>query len=183
GPLVQVMDPAIGRRWMLGRRLMEEVHAHTQTVPAKAWHEWALSDDFRRPLARRLRALGLRRSGLALIPKVAAAPTWRGAPLLDAATAFIARLVRTGGLQRGQQVERILCSVLEQALSNTGGGEKTVPDVYWSVRPAASSPDGEENVRFTGAILVRVRSLSPTQTDETAPSVPLGPELRAALAE
>src|SRR6266404_9774545 len=37
GPLVQVMDPATGRRWVSGRRLLEELHVHTATVPASSF--------------------------------------------------------------------------------------------------------------------------------------------------
>src|SRR4051794_21820263 len=50
GPLVQVMDPGVGRRWVSARQLLEEVYVHGHRVPAAAWHAWALSDDFRRPL-------------------------------------------------------------------------------------------------------------------------------------
>src|SRR5262249_39184193 len=57
GPFVQVMDPSVGRRWLRCDRLLEETYVHTQRLPARAWHDWALSDDFRRPLARRLRNL------------------------------------------------------------------------------------------------------------------------------
>jgi ATP-binding cassette subfamily B protein len=39
GPLVQVMDPAVGRRWTSRRQLLEQVHVHQQRVPAAAWAE------------------------------------------------------------------------------------------------------------------------------------------------
>src|SRR5262249_8099798 len=50
GPLVQVMDPAIGRRWVSTRQLLDDVYVHTHRVPAAQWHAWACSDEFRRPL-------------------------------------------------------------------------------------------------------------------------------------
>src|SRR6185312_2732372 len=59
GAVVQVMDPAVGRRWISGARLLEEVYVHTQRVPAGAWREWAGSPDFLRPLGARLGRLGL----------------------------------------------------------------------------------------------------------------------------
>jgi len=34
GSFVQIMDPASGRRWSAGRRLLEEVYVHTARVPA-----------------------------------------------------------------------------------------------------------------------------------------------------
>src|SRR5262249_13773383 len=53
GPLVQVMDPAVGRRWVRGREFLREVYVHSHRVPAELWHTWALSGAFRQPLARR----------------------------------------------------------------------------------------------------------------------------------
>src|SRR5262245_65379105 len=38
GPFVQVMDPSVGRRWLLGNRFLEEVYIHGQRLPARAWH-------------------------------------------------------------------------------------------------------------------------------------------------
>src|SRR5262249_51715474 len=61
GPLVQVMDPGVGRRWVSCRRLLDEVYVHGHRVPAAAWRDWASSEAFRLPLARRLRDLGLGR--------------------------------------------------------------------------------------------------------------------------
>src|SRR5262249_16357449 len=49
GPFIQVMDPAVGRRWLPCHRLLEEVYVHSHRLPAQAWHQWALSEDFRRP--------------------------------------------------------------------------------------------------------------------------------------
>src|SRR5271157_2012996 len=57
GPLVQVMDPAEGRRWLTCQQLLDEVYIHTLAYPADAWRDWAASDEFVRPLARRLRSL------------------------------------------------------------------------------------------------------------------------------
>ena len=44
GPWVQVMDPAVGRRWIRCTRLLEEVFRHKTNVGAPAWREWAASD-------------------------------------------------------------------------------------------------------------------------------------------
>src|SRR5205809_577138 len=41
GPLVQVMDPATGRRWMAGARFLEDVYVHQFPIAATAWREWA----------------------------------------------------------------------------------------------------------------------------------------------
>src|SRR5215469_15352483 len=60
GPLLQLMDPATGRRWVTLRRFLEDLYIHTATVPAEAWREWAGSDLFQATLRRRLRDLGIR---------------------------------------------------------------------------------------------------------------------------
>src|SRR5438067_2190086 len=66
GPLLQVMDPAVGRRWVRGAGFLQEVYVHALRVPAEVGRAWTSSAEYRRPLARRLRALGLNRAGKAL---------------------------------------------------------------------------------------------------------------------
>ncbi|HKB36972.1 MAG TPA: cysteine peptidase family C39 domain-containing protein, partial [Gemmataceae bacterium] len=67
GPLVQVMDPGVGRRWVSCRQFLDEVYVHAHRVPAVAWRDWAESEAFRLPLARRLRDLGLGRDAATFI--------------------------------------------------------------------------------------------------------------------
>jgi ABC-type bacteriocin/lantibiotic exporter with double-glycine peptidase domain len=176
GPLVQVMDPAVGRRWMTEGRLLEDVYAHTLAVPAEGWREWAASDDFRRPLAARLRELGVGRAARVLIERATAGSGWRPLATLDAATRFVAVLVRAGGLKRGRQAGRLLHSLVERDAAP--GAEPIIPDVHWSVRQAPPDPDGEEQLFFKGAVLVRIRGRAATRETAT-----LSPELAAAVAE
>src|SRR3954468_10596705 len=49
GGWVQVMDPAVGRRWARAGRLLRDVYEHAQPVPAEAWREWAGSESFLKP--------------------------------------------------------------------------------------------------------------------------------------
>ncbi|MBX3468210.1 MAG: ABC transporter permease, partial [Planctomycetes bacterium] len=58
GPLVQVMDPAGGRRWTTARHLEAELYAHTMALPADAFREYAGGPELTRPLGRRIDALG-----------------------------------------------------------------------------------------------------------------------------
>jgi len=46
GGLVQVMDPAIGRRWLTPRRLQKWLYTHAMPVPEVRWQEWANSEEF-----------------------------------------------------------------------------------------------------------------------------------------
>ena len=43
GRWLQVMDPAIGRRWTTCQRFADEIYRHELQVPAVAWREWAAS--------------------------------------------------------------------------------------------------------------------------------------------
>src|SRR5947199_3026796 len=61
GPFIQIMDPAKGRRWLRAARVDEEVYVHEHTVPARAWREWAASDEFLDPGGERIARLRLAR--------------------------------------------------------------------------------------------------------------------------
>src|SRR5438034_414686 len=59
GPMIQLMDPAVGRRWISAARFREEIYVHTATVAAEGWREWAGSDAFLKTLRRRMSGLGV----------------------------------------------------------------------------------------------------------------------------
>src|ERR671919_2112529 len=59
GPVVQLMDPATGRRWPTGQRFLHELYVHTMPFPAAAWREWAGSEACLGALRRRLEQVGL----------------------------------------------------------------------------------------------------------------------------
>src|SRR5262249_12354452 len=149
---------------------------------------WARSDDFRRPLARRLQDLGLGRGGGGQIERAVAAPGWRPLAALDASTRFAAGLVRAGALRRGREVRRMLPALLERTWSESPGQSECIPEAYWSVRPVPAGPGGEEQVVVRGAVLLRARGPRPSEVDAAnaaggAGSPPLSPELAAARAE
>jgi ATP-binding cassette subfamily B protein len=182
GPLVQVMDPAIGRRWMTAGQLLEEVYVHQFPIPAADWYDWACTDEFRRPLARRLAALGIGRDATTRIG-AAAAGGWRTLAALDAATRFVATLVRSGGVRRGRAARGLLEALQTRAAATANGAQAAVPEAYWSAWPAQAGPDGVEQVSLRGAVLVRVRGRCPAAPVPAGEAVALGPELAAALAE
>ena len=107
GPLVQVMDPAMGRRWLSCGQLLEEVYVHEQHVPAAAWRDWAVSADFQQPLTCRIRRLGFGLDSAALIEQAAAAPGWQALARLDAATRLVEALVQGGGVRRGREARTL----------------------------------------------------------------------------
>ncbi len=194
GHYTQVMDPAIGRTWLSDRRLLENLYSHIHQVPAAAWREWAGSDEFIDPLCRRLNNLRLSGNTIKrLISSVFACPSWYPLAALDASSRMVESLVRSGGLRRGHQAARFLDSLFTRTQAEDPKQAKSVPDVYWSVRPAPpdleSDPEEGEQVLLRGTVLIRAKgrlqegaSDSAGQAEEKADStVPLSPELIAAL--
>jgi len=191
GHVVQLMDPATGRRWPTCQRFLHELYVHTMPFPAPAWREWAGTEECLGALRRRLAQVGL--SGGAMARLVEAAlldPSWRPLAALDASTRMVAAVVRAGGLRRGRQAARVLERCFERARDEPAGEDESIPADYWMVRPAPSGAADEAQVLLRGAVLVRVhgrRSTEPSLAGEVSQSpggpAPLSPELAAALEE
>ncbi len=191
GQMVQLMDPATGRRWLTTRQLLDELYIHTLPVPAEAWREWAATDEFLDPLRQRLAELGLKDPiREQLIETALVDDGWQALAALDAATRIVEAIVRSGGLRRGQQAGQVLESFFEQARQTATAEAPAIPATYWTVRPVPQEPDEPEQLFLRGAVLVRVRGRRPAgrpavPEEEATPdaSMPLSPELVAALEE
>jgi ATP-binding cassette subfamily B protein len=192
GRFVQVMDPAVGRRWLTTKQLLQALYVHVDSVPAAAWREWVSTEEFLGALRRRLGQLRLSRSAKdRLVEAVLADPSWHACAALDAATRIVDTLVRAGGLRPGRQAAHVLAAFFEQSRQEAVGERQTVPQSYWSVNPAPPGPDGEEQLFLQGAVLIRIRGRRlqdrARATDEASGSAdrpaPLSPELLAALEE
>jgi ABC-type bacteriocin/lantibiotic exporter with double-glycine peptidase domain len=183
GGLLQVMDPATGRRWTGLRQFLDSVYVHRMPVPASEWREWAGSEEFQGPLRAHLGELGLTPIETeALLGEALADPGWRPLATLDASVRMARSLVLSGALARGREAGRFLRSLLTRCREAPGGEESVIPESWWSVRPASSSsdPKADEQVILRGAVLVRVRGRR--APGESVPEE-LSPELAAALAE
>jgi ABC-type bacteriocin/lantibiotic exporter with double-glycine peptidase domain len=158
GRFLEVMDPAVGRRWVSAARFLSDLYIHRQPVAVEDWREYAGSEDFLAPLRQRLRALGIDddRAVTAAVDD----PGWRSLAALDAGIRMLASLVDSGAIDRGPESARVLDEFLRH--------DETIPEHYWSVRP-----DGNGLI-MRGAVLVRALGLSGARGD-------LGPELLAAL--
>ncbi|MBV9123115.1 MAG: ABC transporter permease, partial [Planctomycetes bacterium] len=176
GPLVQVMDPALGRRWLSCRQLLDETYVHDQRVSALDWRAWAGSEGFRRPLAHRLRLLGCGSSAQALIDQAATFPEWRPLARLDAATRLVEALVQGSGVRRGREARQLL-----QAL--VAAEDQAIPGASWSVQPASAQPDGVERLMLRGAVLVRLGGPAGAGAGPSAPPKSADPALTAVLNE
>jgi Peptidase C39 family len=191
GGVVQLMDPATGRRWPTGQRFLHELYVHTMPFPAAAWRAWAGSEECLGALRRRMAQVGI--SGGTMTGLVEAAqqdPGWRPLAALDASTRMVAAVVRAGGLRRGRQATRVLERFFERAREEPAGEGETIPADYWMVRPVPFGSAGEAQVLLRGAVLVRVRGRRPAEysmaggiLESPGGPAPLSPELAAALEE
>lgn len=188
GGFVQVMDPAIGRRWMPSRQLLSELYIHRMPVPAGEWRAWAVSGSFGQAVERRLRLLGVaRRAAAALLGRAADNPQWRSLAALDAAIRMTDSLVRAGGLRGGPEAARVLERLFEN--SRNPAQDELIPAHYWPVRPLPLRADADDQLLLRGAVLVRVRgkregaSTAAAQACAGTDAQPLSPELAAALNE
>jgi ATP-binding cassette subfamily B protein len=109
GNLLQVMDPATGRRWLTWKRFQDEIYIHTFPVPTQAWREWAGSEGLLSPLQRRMRDLKLEEAQIqSLVNSAVQDPGWRSLATLDASVRMTAALVRARGLVAGEQAGKVL---------------------------------------------------------------------------
>ena len=193
GSLFQIMDPAVGRRWVSDTELLAELFRHTMRLPETGVREWASSDKFLGPLDRRLAFLGLRAPARErLVAFACADATCQRLGALDAGTRLVDQLVRSGGLPRGGRLESLL-----ERLAGSTKESGSVPESFWSFWPAAAaaaaaaaagsdaSDDADEPEAFLrGAVLVSLQKPSPHGDAEAREAVTeLRPEVRRALHE
>ena len=169
GPLVQVMDPGSGRRWVSRESLLRDLYVHETGVPVDAVSEWLESPDFDAPLRRRTRDLGVDADGHDRLVRVAAVGGTAGRIALDAAVRMAASLVGAAVLRGGSEVERFVAASLAEPSS--------IPATYFTALLDAEGASSE--VRLRGAVLVRIRGIR--QKSEEAPE--MTPELARALEE
>jgi ATP-binding cassette subfamily B protein len=184
GPFLQLMDPASGRRWLRPGRLLDQVYAHRQRVPATAWREWVGSSEFQATLNARIRALGSSAQRASdLTGEALADPGWKSLAALDASVRMVEALARSGGVPRGAPSARIL-EVVIGGRAGTSGPE--IPGPFWMVAPSRSEGEGEEQLILTGAVLIRLKGLAVPASEPGGGERPhelLSPELAAALRE
>jgi ATP-binding cassette subfamily B protein len=107
-------------------------------------------------------------------------PGWRGLARLEAGTRSLGAIVRSEGLRRGAEAERVLERLIEQVSRDPKEELGVIPPNYWSAW-SAPPEDEEEQVFFKGAVLVHVKGRrSESAVAETGK---LPPEVAAALGE
>jgi ATP-binding cassette subfamily B protein len=167
GPWLQLMDPATGRRFTHANHFLRELYIHKMPVADEDWLEYARSDSFLSPLRRRIHRLGAS-DQMERVLRRAVNSGWEPLGSLDAAVRMVESIASSGALTRGRETSRVLESFLEET--------ETVPEHYWSVRPAKE----EGQLLLRGAVLVRALGRWP-ETVRKEHRAPSSPELIAAL--
>lgn len=188
GKWVQVMDPAVGRRWLKEQVFLDELYRHTMAVPADAWREWAASPESLESLAARARSIGASSEEFCRWRQIVLADVgWWALATLDAAIRMTASLVAAGSLARGNIAVRLVEELLTDALPSdpcsdeptTRAGQKSfeIPSTYWTVRATEADPETRgEQLLLSGAVLVRVHRPEATFAEGTkaTPGLPEG---------
>lgn len=176
GPMLQVMDPASGRRWVRRTDFEREIYQHTMAVAAADWREFAVSPDFQAALRERLSRLGIaKRDAREVMGTAHQEESWRPAATLDASTRLLSSLVESGGLASSGDRAALLKRFCEKP--------DLIPDRYWSVRAGPIDSEGSKQVLMRGAVLVRVRGVRKTSKGGESRAAGLGAELEAAVRE
>ncbi|NTX15956.1 ATP-binding cassette domain-containing protein [Myxococcus sp. CA051A] len=178
GNMVQIMDPALGRRWVSVTELMERLYVHALPVPAEGFRAWASTEEFLAGMRLRLGALADKPLAERLLAEALADETWKSVACLDAAARLVQTLVDGGGVERGESSERFLEQLLREvrAALAEGRAEQVIPASYWT---AVGPPDAEE-VTLRGVVAILARGL---RTERAEGEPPLSAELLAALKE
>jgi len=155
---LQLMDPAIGRRWVRRAEFMEEIYRHQTSVPADDWREWAGSDEFVIPLRARMACVGVGgHVQAALCDKALADPGWLGVGALDASVRLVQSVIDAGGLKAGSAAIRLLDALFNETRTSTFDVFRIIPPDYWMVTPDLEDTDPtEQRLILRGAVLLRV---------------------------
>jgi len=178
--VVQIMDPAAGRRWLSMQDFLNDVYVHVFPVSAADWREWAGTDEFLLPLRRRISALS--DAGERLVRHALDDSGWRSLAILDAGVRMTRSLVQSGAINKGRQSAALLDQFVNKAWAGPRDETRLIPESFWSVRPVADAAEDELNLK--GAVLVRAlgKRTAPVHGAEQM-AEPLSPELQAALDE
>lgn len=186
GGWLQLMDPAIGRRWIRRAELMEEIYRHQTSVLSNDWRLWAGSDEFLRPLQERMARIGASSClRAALCDKALADPGWLGLGALDASVRLVQSVIDAGGLKTGAAAVRLLDVLFNETRTSTLDVFRIIPPDYWMVTPDLENTDPiEQRLILRGAVLLRVTGRHAEGLTKIAGAAPsLSIELAAALRE
>ena len=154
--LVQIMDPAVGRRWTTAEWFQKWLYVHTLTVRATEWREWAGSPEALQCLLRTLEDKGVSRGTAERLVGIALSDrSWRGVAALFASARLVHSLIGPAAESRLIRPPQLLQELFEAA-ARGGEGETLVPRQYWPVVSRGLNGAQEEQLQLRGAVLVRI---------------------------
>jgi ABC-type bacteriocin/lantibiotic exporter with double-glycine peptidase domain len=155
GQYLQVMDPALGRRWVSCRQFAQEVFQHEQSVSAQSWRQWAESEDFLSPLRQQLVALGTAKAQAdVLIQRAMKDPLWLSLAALDASVRYAKSVVDVGGLGNGARAAKLAEALFDQIHQRTKDIFNVIPQKYWSATSNGLNEAGKLELQLQGAVLL-----------------------------
>lgn len=158
GPLLHIMDPAVGRRWLSPASFAHELYVHELTLVAEDWLAFCIEGPFGGWLLGRLGRLGGAVRAKGLFDRAVKDMGWRGFAALDAAARIVARARSAGAGRAPGALERCF----ELALGDLGReGPDALPSALYSARPAPPSEEGDESVIASGTVVLAVHGAQP----------------------
>ncbi|TDF36367.1 ATP-binding cassette domain-containing protein [Alteromonadaceae bacterium M269] len=175
--LVQVMDPATGRRWPSTQAFIESLHIHTMQLSASDWRDWAGSDDFLRPLRSKMSSLRIPFiTTEQAINQACADPNWTSLAFLDALSRMLASLIGTGAIKNGRESFQLFTTLISKFEQNKTAAFELVPPQYWCVQPnnaEKNNTEGEVQLAYSGAVVLRADPETSAVADEEIGSTDL----------
>jgi ABC-type bacteriocin/lantibiotic exporter with double-glycine peptidase domain len=170
GSYVQLMDPAVGRRWVRADHFLRSLYIHTLTIGAAEWRDWAGSPEAVGCLLQQLRSVRIPRDTCRALVRIALAdPGWRSLAALFSVARLAESLMGAAiSLKTRRRVE-VIETLFRGARSQWG--EQSVPAHYWPVIATPPNDGGQMQLRLSGAVLVRVinkRETAPASETPTA---------------
>ncbi|MGZ8284913.1 MAG: ATP-binding cassette domain-containing protein [Allosphingosinicella sp.] len=187
GRWLQVMDPAVGRRWVSHRQFRAEIHLHTHKVETADWRDWAGTSAFLNPLRERLSLIGAAPAAAEdLVAEATADSGWRPLAALDASTRLVQSLIDSKGIRPGSEAENVLRGLVREAGESHSAGrtDKLISKPFWSVtegEPPSAGSGG--TLMVSGAIVLAISGLRSNDAQAAEERRPLSLELKAALSE
>lgn len=187
GRWLQVMDPAVGRRWVTVRQFQTEIHVHPQSVKIADWRHWAMTGEFLDPQRERLALVGVGSAAAEeLIGEAVADPDWHPLAALDASTRLVQSLIDNGGIGRGSEAENVLRGLVREAVESRSAGrtDRLIPKSFWSVaEDDLTATVSGDTLKVSGAVVLAVSGLRSDGAQAAEERRPLSLELEAALTE
>ncbi|PSR21678.1 MAG: hypothetical protein C7B45_09750 [Sulfobacillus acidophilus] len=165
GKFLQIMDPAVGRRWVPATWFQDELLMHRLLVPASDYEAYLKSDPVRNRFHARLTRLGLGAQASAWIESACSKPGWESMARIDAAvSAAEAEWLNRPWHRRFRRPDR------ETLVALTADGGPPIAPRFYTARPVSDAFHSDEGsgpmLALTGAVAVRIRKQPPTGGEE-----------------